>query len=66
MQLTAHKTVTQFMRYVHTEDNPVRAAAEIVAARRKSVLRDTIGSVTAPAEPRADATASGAFARIDE
>lgn len=38
MQLTAHKTVTQFMRYVHTEDDPVRAAAETVASRRLVVL----------------------------
>jgi integrase len=38
MQLTAHKTVTQFMRYVHTEDDPVRAAAETVASRRRLVL----------------------------
>ena len=38
MQLTAHKTVTQFMRYVHTEDDPVRAAAETVASRRLFVL----------------------------
>jgi integrase len=37
MQLTAHKTVTQFMRYVHTEDDAVRAAAETVAARRRAV-----------------------------
>ncbi|MGL4576660.1 MAG: tyrosine-type recombinase/integrase, partial [Burkholderiaceae bacterium] len=27
MALTAHKTVTMFMRYVHAEDDPVRAAA---------------------------------------
>jgi integrase len=39
MQLTAHKTVTQFMRYVHTEDDPVRAAAETVASRRKAILK---------------------------
>jgi integrase len=38
MQLTAHKTVTQFMRYVHTEDDSVRAAAETVASRRLVVL----------------------------
>ena len=38
MQLTAHKTVTQFMRYVHTEDELVRAAAETVAARRRVVI----------------------------
>jgi len=37
MQLTAHKTVTQFMRYVHTEDDAVRAAAETVASRRRVV-----------------------------
>jgi integrase len=38
MQLTAHKTVTQFMRYVHTEDDAVRAAAETVIQRRRSIL----------------------------
>ncbi|WP_425338906.1 tyrosine-type recombinase/integrase [Methylocapsa acidiphila] len=34
MALTAHKSVTVFMRYVHTEDDPIRAAAEAVAQRR--------------------------------
>ena len=38
MVLTAHKTVTMFMRYVHTEDNPVRAAADAVALRRQSLI----------------------------
>ena len=38
MALTAHKTVVMFMRYVHTEDNPVRKAVELVASRRKSVV----------------------------
>ena len=38
MQLTGHKTVTQFMRYVHTEDDPVRAAAETVSSRRRFVV----------------------------
>ncbi|TQN07266.1 site-specific recombinase XerD [Acidovorax temperans] len=38
MALTAHKTVAMFMRYVHTEDDPVRKAAELVANRRKSVV----------------------------
>lgn len=38
MVLTAHKTVTMFMRYVHTEDEPVRAAAEAVALRRRSLI----------------------------
>lgn len=38
MALTAHKTVTMFMRYVHAEDDPVRAAAEAVAARRRGIV----------------------------
>ncbi|MGG2037371.1 site-specific integrase [Pseudomonas paraeruginosa] len=37
MVLTAHKTVAMFMRYVHTEDGPVRQAAELVANRRKTI-----------------------------
>ncbi len=37
MALTAHKTVAMFMRYVHTEDAPVRQAAELVANRRKMI-----------------------------
>jgi integrase len=46
MALTAHKTVTMFMRYVHTEDDPVRAAAEAVAQRRQALVS---GGVAAPA-----------------
>jgi integrase len=42
MMLTAHKTVAMFMRYVHTEDGPVRQAAELVANRRKSVVAGTV------------------------
>jgi hypothetical protein len=38
MTLTAHKTVTMFMKYVHTEDDPVRAAAEAVNQRRQALL----------------------------
>ena len=38
MALTAHKTVVMFMRYVHTEDDPIRAAAEAVALRRKILV----------------------------
>lgn len=38
MALTAHKTVAMLMRYVHTEDNPVRKATALVARRRKSVV----------------------------
>lgn len=41
MVLTAHKTVAMFMRYVHTEDDPVRKAAELVANRRKAVVAGT-------------------------
>lgn len=40
MALTAHKTVAMFMRYIHTEDDPVRNAADLVAARRKDLLED--------------------------
>ena len=41
MALTAHKTVTMFMRYVHTEDDPIRQAAETVASRRRIVVQGT-------------------------
>ena len=37
MVLTAHKTVTMFMCYIYTEDDPVRQAAELVANRRKTI-----------------------------
>lgn len=49
MALTAHKTVVMFMRYVHTEDDPVREAAELVANRRKTI--------TSAKQPPAEATA---------
>ncbi len=39
MTLTAHKTVTMFMRYVHVEDDQVRAAAEVVADRRAAIIQ---------------------------
>jgi integrase len=56
MALTAHKTVTMFMRYVHAEDDPIRAAAEVVSAHRRSVVSGTAASspaanALAPAEP---------------
>lgn len=38
MALTAHKTVTMFMRYVHTEDDPIREAADTVAQRRQALV----------------------------
>lgn len=39
MALTAHKTVTMFMRYVHVEDDPIRQAAELVAQRRRDMTK---------------------------
>ena len=47
MALTAHKTVSMFMSYVHTEDDPVRAAAEKVASMRQSTI-DSHGVVALP------------------
>ncbi len=55
MALTAHKTVSMFMRYVHAEDDPIRAAAEKVTNLR----RDTIDS-RAPMVPAASPTANPA------
>jgi hypothetical protein len=54
MALTAHKTVTMFMRYVHTEDDPVRAAAELVAKRRKAVVEIRPVAPSDVTEPVAD------------
>jgi integrase len=51
MQLTSHKTVTQFMRYVHTEDEPVRAAAEVVSSRRKAILQAARKTGPATSDP---------------
>ena len=52
MALTAHKTVTMFMRYVHAEDDPIRAAAETVAARRRSL----VGGAPLPRPPEPQPT----------
>jgi hypothetical protein len=38
MALTAHKTVTMFMRYVHAEDDAIRDAAALVSERRRSLV----------------------------
>ena len=38
MALTARKTVTMFMRYVHAEDDPIRDAAALVSERRRSLV----------------------------
>lgn len=40
MAPTAHQTVAMFMRYVRTENDPVRRAAEVVANRRKTVIAE--------------------------
>ena len=61
MALTAHKTVTQFMEYVHTEDEQVRAAAEAVASRRLALIGGTTVAAVPhrhnePADPPASAT----------
>jgi len=49
MALTAHKTVAMFMRYVHAEDDQVRAAAETVAQKRQDLVTDP--SRVEPARP---------------
>jgi integrase len=50
MALTAHKTITMFMRYVHTEDDPVRCAADLVATRRRALLANVPTSSTLVAD----------------
>jgi hypothetical protein len=62
MALTAHKTVTMFMRYVHAEDDPIRAAAEVVSAHRRGVVSGTAASLpaanaVAPADPSSEPAA---------
>lgn len=47
MKLTAHKTVAMFMRYVHTEDKFVRAAAETIALRRKKAIEGNVDAESA-------------------
>jgi hypothetical protein len=60
MALTAHKTAAMFMRYVHAEDDPVRAAAEKVANLR----RETIGGITVtPPQAASQATAAAGRTR---
>jgi integrase len=51
MALTAHKTVTMFMRYVHTEDDPVRAAADAVAIRRQGLIGGALAASAAKSAP---------------
>lgn len=63
MALTAHQTVTMFMRYVHAEDDPIRAAVEVVSAHRRSVVSGTIvlplpGGAKAAAAPSPESQVS--------
>lgn len=51
MALTAHKTVTMFMRYVHTEDDPVRTAADAVASRRQSLIGGAVSATVSKSSP---------------
>ena len=51
MALTAHKTVTQFMAYVHAEDDPVRAAAEKVATLRRGAIDGQAQAAPTPTAP---------------
>ena len=51
MALTAHKTVTMFMRYVHTEDDPVRAAADAVAFRRQGLIGVAVAAAAMKSAP---------------
>ena len=63
--LTAHKTATMFMRYMHAEDDPVRAAAEKVANRRwdtiaSNALANTLARAS-PVEPTHTCTSPGNY-----
>jgi len=58
MALTAHKTIEMFMRYVHVEDEQVRAAAEIVGNRRAAIVKSGTDS-PAPASVPLDVIAAG-------
>jgi hypothetical protein len=51
MALTAHKTATMFMRHVHTEDDPVRAAADAVAVRRQGLIGGTVATAATKSVP---------------
>ena len=61
MTLTAHKTVTMFMRYVHTEDEHVRTAAEAVASRRQSLIGGAVSAIVSKS-PSIPSIAAGTVA----
>lgn len=58
MTLTAHNTVTMFMRYVHTEDDPVRAAADAVSHQRFSLVSSNKSAPLMNADHRTGVTAA--------
>lgn len=64
MVLTAHKTVQMFMRYVHTEDNPVRAAANKVANQRKALLAKSVAAAPAWVAPASCEKASASTTNV--
>jgi integrase len=67
MALTAHKTVTMFMRYVHSQDDPIREAADVVALRRKSVIAAVpIVEATAAAGPKQAVVGDALMAQAQE
>jgi integrase len=78
MALTAHKTVAMFMRYIHNEDDPVRSAADVVAARRRSVVGSNAPAIIVPEpelievvptvapQPTGEARPSGPAAGIED
>lgn len=69
MVLTAHKTVTMFMRYVHTEDDPTRAAADAVAVRRQCLIGNVVAAdatKSAPASIVAPETIAESTAEADK
>lgn len=59
MTLTAHKTVEMFMRYVHVEDDQVRAAAEIVSDRRNRIITSRSRATTPTTNRTLDQLAVG-------
>jgi hypothetical protein len=52
-----------FMRYVHTEDDPVRAAADAVAFRRQGLIGDDVAAA-ATESPRTPIIAPGTVAEL--
>jgi integrase len=59
MALTAHKTVSTFMRYVHIEDDQVRDAAEIVSQRRADIVAGRIKAKSPSLRIPADKLSAG-------